>query len=277
MDFSNTCKTAGLHTLRSEIHTILTCPIQNTNKKKKLGVNLQIMNILHRTIYHTALVCVRITESMILILKTYTHPLRCWNSTDAGFNAKKCHWWSILSRAPDGGRKIYKEKKENNVLAKCITVIVIFTITFGTLAWIEAGFVQKHKEIPPYVYTETMPLQLDGCESKHYKDESDGVMENENVEKSITISQTKVSFFKSAAGKLIQMRMIGILISTAPVRYLLSPRFNISPFLSVWCLTEWKPRQYFLLTKSLIEVHKKNETDLWTCGSQYFASIPISY
>lgn len=77
-----------------------------------------------------------------------------------------------------------------------------------------------------------MPLQLYGCESKHYKDKSDGVMENENVEKSITISQTKVSFFKSAAGTLIQMRMIGILISAAPVRYLLSPRFNISPFLS---------------------------------------------
>lgn len=40
---------------------------------------------------------------------------------------------------------------------------------------------------------ETMPIQLQECDSKHYKQESEGVKEIENV-KSLTINQTSFIF-----------------------------------------------------------------------------------
>lgn len=114
-----------------------------------------------------------------------------------------------------------------------------------------------------------MPAQLEG----NTINKSQGVSRRPGMCKSIGISQTKVSFSQSANGKLILMTMIGTLISIAPVRYFLSPYFNISPFPGFWCLTEWKARQYFCyLTKG---THRRSETRPHKCDSQCVSSIKI--
>lgn len=117
----------------------------------------------------------------------------------------------------------------------CITVIVIFSIKLTT--WL--GGVQRHTKRFP-----TLPVQVEG---KANNKSRGGGSRRTGVCKSIAISQTKVSFSQSATGKLILMTMIGTLISIAPVRFFLSPYFNIPPFPGFWCLTNWKDETIFLL------------------------------
>lgn len=117
------------------------------------------------------------------------------------------------------------------------------------LGWRQALYRGAPKRTP-YVWRQCARNCTGPWKAKRYKQESEGVAETEDAgKKSITASQTKVSFSKSAGGKLIPMTMIGALISSPseilPILVFQCPPPTRPFYSAFWCLTEWKARRYF--------------------------------